>query len=615
MLQTVYQGIFHLNRISFYFSVTFLVFGLLLAGCSTTVIKDSAPAKEGKSDEAKKKLALDKFLDGVAFENKGDRASAILEFQEAYSLYPSAGICYSLAKNYFMLNKLAPASAYAKEAIKLDSSNIDYYSLLQDIYSSAGYKDSSVTVLEKIIRMDPKNVQARYELAGSYENNRPKQAIAIYNEILALIGNDWSVLTRLVELYEKTNDLKGVLKTIDNLLEVDPANKEVKKFKIDYLYKDKNYTEALKQCDDLLQLYPDDNDVLLKKGVIYFDQKEYVKASEMFTLLISDTSVAFEKRFSIASTMFNLAILDSNLVPSAKKALLSIDKDTTDANVKLLLGGIAEMEHNDSVAAAYFAEVTVLAPWNVEAWLSLCEKYITNKKYDDAVRTLKVAQERFPDNFGILFMLGAAYLEQEKYELAVEPLKKANKQNGRSAEVLHSLGYALSQLDKVTEAISYLERAVLIQPSNTGMMGTLASMYEKSGDFRKTDSLYLVALSIDSTDALINNNYAYSLSQRKIKLDEALHRVTLALAKDSLNSSYLDTKGWVYYQMGDYNNAVIWIEKALAVNGDKSVLWDHLGDAYFRAEKVNKAKDAWQKALEYDKGNKQILEKIEKGLI
>ena len=55
-------------------------------------------------------------------------------------------------------------------------------------------------------------------------------------------------------------------------------------------------------------------------------------------------------------------------------------------------------------------------------------------------------------------------------------------------------------------------------------------------------------------DALVLNNYAYLLAQAGVRLGEALLMVERALELSPDNPSYLDTKGWVYYMLEDYQN-------------------------------------------------------------
>jgi tetratricopeptide (TPR) repeat protein len=91
--------------------------------------------------------------------------------------------------------------------------------------------------------------------------------------------------------------------------------------------------------------------------------------------------------------------------------------------------------------------------------------------------------------------------------------------------------------------------------------------------------------------------------------------VNIALAADSLNSSYLDTKGWIYYQLGEYDKAQVYIEQAIEVGGENSVMLEHLGDILFMSGKQSQAMETWKKALELDSDSETLIKKIETGVI
>ena len=115
--------------------------------------------------------------------------------------------------------------------------------------------------------------------------------------------------------------------------------------------------------------------------------------------------------------------------------------------------------------------------------------------------------------------------------------------------------------------------------------------------------------------ALVNNNYAYSLSERGERLDDALEMVKISIEAEPTNSSYLDTVGWVYYKLGDYAKAKEYIEKAIEVGGESAVMLEHLGDILYKLGKKDSAMEFWQKAFTLDTSNNELKNKIEKGEI
>ena len=131
----------------------------------------------------------------------------------------------------------------------------------------------------------------------------------------------------------------------------------------------------------------------------------------------------------------------------------------------------------------------------------------------------------------------------------------------------------------------------------------------------KSDSIYQKALDIDSTNALVNNNFAYALSERGIRLDDALRMIKIAIAADSANSSYLDTMGWVYFKLKKYDLAKEYINKAINAGGESATTLEHLGDIEFKMGNKKEAKTLWQKAYKLDTSNTDLKSKIEKGAI
>ncbi len=595
---------------------TLLVLGFI--GCSSTVktVKDNEslqPQKSFKTDAKRK--ALDLFLNGTNADAKGNYAAAILEYQEAAQLDPSAGIYYAIAKDYFFLNKLSFALQNISKAIALEADNIEYLMLQEEIFSAAKQDDEAIVVLEKIISLDSTNINAYYKLARLYEPNKPKQAIEVYQKVTKLIGNEWTVLTRVADLYERLGDNEKAVKTLESLSEIDPANKELQKVIVDFYLRTKNYEKALLQVDDVLRSYPDDLEARETKARIYVQQDSLVKASKEYQFILEQKNVPLETKISIGASYFQNSFKDSTLLPIAKKLFMTIDKDTTDWQVKLHLGAIATVEKNDSLATSYYNIVIELAPWHPEGWIRLGGLYFDNKKYSETVKILSTAIIKFPEDFTINLLLGVAFAQLNDHDSAKIYLSKAVELNGNDINALSSYGYTLSQLKENDKAISIINKAIKLDPANVDLLGTLGLIYDGQEAWTECDSVYSLALKNSPDNALINNNCAYSLSKRAVRLDEALAMAKIAITAEPKNSSYLDTFGWVYFQLGDYENAKKYIEEALQAGGEKAVILEHFGDVLFKLGKKEEAISTWKKAFELDNTIGGLQSKIERGAL
>ena len=57
-----------------------------------------------------------------------------------------------------------------------------------------------------------------------------------------------------------------------------------------------------------------------------------------------------------------------------------------------------------------------------------------------------------------------------------------------------------------------------------------------------------------------------------------------------------DSLGWVYYKMGDVEQAIVELEKASEMVGNDPVIKEHLGDVYMQTEQFGKALAAYEEA-------------------
>jgi tetratricopeptide (TPR) repeat protein len=72
-----------------------------------------------------------------------------------------------------------------------------------------------------------------------------------------------------------------------------------------------------------------------------------------------------------------------------------------------------------------------------------------------------------------------------------------------------------------------------------------------------------------------------------------------------------DSLGWVYYRKADYPKAIEYLERALELSSHDPVVAEHLGDAYQKVNKPEKALEIYKKALKKATTNKaDIIKKI-----
>ncbi|MBL8551869.1 MAG: tetratricopeptide repeat protein [Hyphomonadaceae bacterium] len=102
-------------------------------------------------------------------------------------------------------------------------------------------------------------------------------------------------------------------------------------------------------------------------------------------------------------------------------------------------------------------------------------------------------------------------------------------------------------------------------------------------------------LSPNQSEAL--NYLGYSWIDRGEHLQEGLALVQRAAALRPTSGHIIDSLGWAYYRLGDYAQAIQYLERAVELEPADATLNDHLGDALWRAGRRVEARYQWSRAL------------------
>ncbi len=595
-----------------------LTISLLLWNCSST----SETAKS-KSDETSRQnaednnveLAKEEVISASLKEMKGDYLGAINDYQKALELDPTPGIHFSLGKNFLRIKKLPPALLHAKSAVQADSLNLEYNYLLASVYQFADERDSAASVYEKIVQIDSTEQRAYYALAKLYQPDQPMKSLELYHKLLKITGPEWNILVAIADLNERMGNVEETIKTIEELTEVDPSNLRIRKLLIESYLKTKKYEKVLALTGELLQQYPDDVSLLEYRANALVQSGDWEEGSDEYMKLTRREDLPVTSKIKIGGAFFSHSAKDSTSLEMASDIFNRIDQDTTHWQVKLYLAQIALQKNNDSTAIDYFYEAAELAPWNPQIYMSLGGLLFDSGRYQDAIDLIQPAIERFPDEFVLNVVLGLSYAQILDYENAEPYLKKSLLLNPSDFTALYGYGVTLNQLDKEEEALIYLERALEHDSTNTSLLGTIGLLQDNLGNYEESTEYYERALEINPGDPLVLNNYAYALAERDEALQRALEMVNRAVEFDSTNSSYLDTKGWVYYKLGEYGKAKYYIEKSLEFDSDNAEVLDHLGDVNFKLDNPLKAVEYWERAYELDPERDGLKEKLDKGTL
>jgi tetratricopeptide (TPR) repeat protein len=94
------------------------------------------------------------------------------------------------------------------------------------------------------------------------------------------------------------------------------------------------------------------------------------------------------------------------------------------------------------------------------------------------------------------------------------------------------------------------------------------------------------------------NYLGYMLADRNMRLEEAVTLIKKALALDPQNGAYLDSLGWAYFRLGNYDLAEENLRKAADKTPNDATIQDHLGELYAKTGRLKLAAAHWERALD-----------------
>lgn len=557
----------------------------------------SAGYSQKKAQKSDKKPATEKgfdfnfsfyFLEGNKNKNLGDYDNAIKNYTRALAIdntQPSA--YYEIATILFATGDYQAAQSYAEKAVQYDkTNNIAYIDMLIYTYEYSNQPEKTIPLYRKLIASNPNDIENYYELAKVYQKlNKPKDAIKVLDEAEKKFGITDIVSVQKEMMYEQMGNMNKSFEEMKRLRDAYPTNLRYKAMLAEAYFQNKKIDLARTEFAELEKMNIDE-------GLVYLSLAEYHRAVDAqyynyFAMLekafsCDDESLTYELKMKILNQLLPVARNDDYIKVQIKRLVSIVEKQyPSDVALSALKADIAMMNNDYKSVQQNLIDIVAEDKSSYEIWEHLMNIDYHLQDFDNLYAHSKEASELFPNMLTVYqYYVVAAYLKKEFRE--------------------------------VVEAVDY---ASMLSLDNQQVMIDLLSMqgdaYNALKNFHKADSVYEYILFKDADFESVLNNYSYNLAVRGEKLDKALEMSTHLV---ELNSSptYLDTHAWVLYKNGKLDEALKFMDDAIAKDASNAVYYDHRGDIKFSLGRKDEAVMDWEKALELDPENSEIEEKVKK---
>ena len=444
--------------------------------------------------------------------------------------------------------------------------------LLVDALVRSGQTDRAIAVLREALELDPLFTRARIVLSEMLgELGRHEEAVEILFAVPEVAAGDPELQKRLALELHRAGDFDGALQAIDRVLEVEPSDYAALYLKTVILNLQGNNDEAVQLARRLMALHPDNLDVVTLLAELLERQGEWREADVELRRIEQQLRIARETQAA------NQALTQRVIVLSRAGAWQQV--------VEALEPHLPELEDTAQIDLIFlYADAQVYLEEQGKA-LAILSRFASGSP---AARSALAKQAeilfRFEDEAQAKERI-AELLATDSYDDMV-----------RAAEVYQ-------RLERHREAIPILERALRLEPDSTQAMFWLGASYERSGREPDAETVLQGLLDIDPDFAPALNYLGYMWADQGENLEKALLLVQQAVALDPENGAYIDSLGWAHYQLGQYDEARGYLERAARIVGDDAVVLEHLGDLYLALGEIEDARVSYQRSLELEAEN------------
>ena len=522
------------------------------------------------------------------------------------------------------------------------------------------------------------NAGYHFTMAQAYSaDGESDRAIEEYKLALVYDPDSSIVYSRLTNEYLRKGVLSSAMETCKEGLAKHPDFTDLRMLLAGLLSTNRQFAEAIRQYESVLKSEPANEEAAVFKAQTHLELDDSELAKTTLTKLLArspDSALAWYYLGRVEQVQRHVAAAETNYKKAMKlrtgfvQAQLSLaflyeEDNRSDAAVKIYSGLFEQSQDLTAAnrlvtiflkneqfkeALPYLESLENLDPDDLNAQVKLGLVYMELKQLDRAERTFTTILAKNPDSDRISFYLGNLYEETKRDALAIERFGKIipasklytdgvlhiaqiRRNAGQLSEAADGLEKAIAaspktlsfyvyqaslfeEETKLPEAIVALERAYTIFPDDEKVLYYLANLYDRVGQVDKgiAKMEQLLFLNPKNPDALNYLGYTWTTLGKNLDQAELLLKRALEIAPK--NAFVLDSWGFHLYTRGKVAKAIPYMEKAVQIKGDESIMFEHLADAYARLNLPEKALATYLRAssvAKEDAAKQSVAKKID----
>ena len=507
-----------------------------------------------------------------------------------------------------------------RHCVDIDSTRSEAYYYLAQYYSALKQKDTVLSYLKKSVELEPDNATYLETLANAYLNQRKyKDAIDVLERLCEKNHDRDDVLALLIQLYEQENDYDNAIRTLGKLETIEGKSERLSYAKSDLYTKKGDKKAAIAEMKTLADQYPNDNNYrCLYANTLYINGQKK-KAVAIYDKVLKEEPDNRNAQMALVA-YYNDQKDSANVNSMIERVLFNKNASTSD-RVALMRQVIGDSEEagGDSTRVLQLFHRLINMPQADSDMALFCASYMNMKKMpNDSIRqVLEKVLEMSPDHAAARLQLVSYAWQAEDRDRVIELCKAARQYNPDEMAFYYYQGIAYYQKDDLDNALNAFQNGIGVITSDSDpsivsdFYAVMGDILHQKGMEKEAFEAYDSCLVWKEDNIGCLNNYAYYLSEKGIRLDDAEKMSFRTIKAEPKNATYLDTYAWILFMQKRYDEAKTYIDQTLENDTTPSaVLFEHAGDIYYHVGEKEKALEYWQEALEQSDesdGRQQIL--------
>lgn len=249
--------------------------------------------------------------------------------------------------------------------------------------------------------------------------------------------------------------------------------------------------------------------------------------------------------------------------------------------------------------------------------LLFCQDYLAAEQFEDALRNCNEALGLNSMSTAAHYLRGRVYMGEEDWQSAIADLEVVVENNPAEVDALNALAYSNAQMGDMGRAVELYREYLNFNPGDASVRMTVAFELAQAGGEDEAISLLQEGIAIDSTNAELwefLGNVALKKGTTRpegsevtegaiadveaVRLAVEAYDHVLELKGDQINPEILRNVIAANLELGDYDAALAFADRAQALMPDDPGLWSIRSDIYGRMNRYDDAIAALNRALE-----------------